>query len=483
MGDIMNNDLKYIKSKIGTSFDVKFRDLDTILGKATLVFIDDLSSAQYISQYVILPLRGHESLIKTNSESYTVQDVIEKVLDLSMTSIAKDVDDAIMHVLSGDPVVVFDNHKEILVTECKNFPRRGVGIPETESVLKGPREGFNELIVDNVALIRRRVKNPNLIFETVIVGEESQTAVAVAYIKGIAPEGLINEVKKTIQKLDLRFILDTNYIEANLKKQKSFFDTVGYTEKPDEISAKLIEGRVGVIVDGTPFVITVPYFFIENFQMPDDYYLNKYYTNFNRVLRWFAFFMATFMPALYVAVVTYHFSMIPSLFIFRLAVSRAGVPFPTFLEVMIMMIAFQLVKEAGLRMPNPIGSAMSIVAGLILGEAAVSAGIASRITIIIVAISTLSYFLVPKLYGAISFWSFVLVIFAALFGLPGCLIGSTILLTQLAELETSGYSFLFPVGSLEEFKFKDVIIRGSLNRISKKIIGSGKSNDIKEKKN
>lgn len=473
------NNLEYIKQKIGKSFDVKIRDLDTILGSATLIFIDDLSSTQYISQYVIQPLRGHESLINTKQSNYTVKDVVEKVLDLSATGIAKDVDDAITHILSGDPIVIFKDHKEILFAECKNFPRRSVGIPETESVLKGPREGFNELIVDNVALIRRRVKNPELVFETVVVGEQSQTAVAITYINGIAPEYLIDEVKNTVKKLDLRFILDTNYIEAKLKKQKSFFDTVGYTEKPDEISAKLMEGRVGVIVDGTPFVITVPYFFLENFQMPDDYYMNRYYTNFNRLLRWLSFFIATFLPAIYVAIITYHFSMIPSLFIFRLAVSRAGVPFPTLIEVVVMMLAFQLVKEAGLRMPHPIGGAMSIVAGLILGEAAVSAGIASRITIIVVAISTVSYFLVPKLYGPMSFWSFIMVICASTFGLPGCFIGTMVLLIQLAELETGGYPFLFPVGSLSEYKFKDIILRGKLDRISNKIIGRGKEHGAK----
>ena len=144
----------------------------------------------------------------------------------------------------------------------------------------------------------------------------------------------------------MRFVLDSNYIEVNLKQQRSFFDTVGYTEKPDEVAAKIFEGRIGILVDGTPFVITVPYFFLENFQMPDDYYLNRYYTNFNRILRWFAFFIASFLPGIYVAITTYHFSMIPSLFVFRLAVARAGVPLPTVVEVSIMMIAFQLIKEA-----------------------------------------------------------------------------------------------------------------------------------------
>lgn len=460
--------LKKIKDKFEGCFDVKYRDIKTILGDATLIFIDDLCNGTWLMEYTILPLRGFGKLKDSNIT--TPQDLLDKVLDMNMTGIAKDVDDAINHVLQGDAILVYDKFEEIIYCEAKNFPRRGISIPETEAVLKGPKEGFNELIVDNVALIRRKLKNPNLKFETVILGEESNTAVAITYIKGIAPDELVNSVKEKIKGLDLRFILDTNYIESNLKDQKSFFDTVGYTEKPDEVAAKLVEGRVGVIVDGTPFVITVPYFFIENFQMPDDYYLNRYYTNFNRILRWIAFFIASFLPGLYIAIITYHFSMIPSLFIFRLAVSRAGVPIPTFLEVLIMMFAFQFIKEAGLRLPHPIGSAMSIVSALILGDAAVGAGIASRITIIVIALSTLSYFLIPKIHGALSFWSIIIALSSTAFGLPGFFAASLIFITQICELDSVGYPFLFPMGSVEQYSFKDILFRGKLDRISRKII-------------
>lgn len=470
------DNLSYVKERFEGCFDVKYRDVKTILGDGTLVFIDDLCNGQWMMEYLILPLRGFGGLQNTSIKS--PNDLLEKVLDISATGMAKDVDDALMHVLSGDVILILNDFNEIIFCEVKNFPRRGIGIPETEAVLKGPREGFNELIVDNVALIRRRVKNPDLKFETVIVGEQSQTAVAITYIKGIAPDDLVNKVKDTLKKLDLRFVLDSNYIEVNLKHQHSFFDTVGYTEKPDEVAAKIFEGRIGILVDGTPFVITVPYFFLENFQMPDDYYLNRYYTNFNRILRWIAFFIASFLPGFYVSIITYHFSMIPSLFVFRLAVSRAGVPFPTVVEVLIMMLAFQLIKEAGLRLPQPIGGAMSIVSALILGDAAVGAGIASRITIIVVAISTLSYFLIPKLYGAVSFWSIVIMLSSALLGIPGFLCASLIYVIQIAELESVGYQFLFPLGSLSEYRFKDVFFRGKLDRISRKIIGTGgKKND------
>lgn len=460
--------LDYVKQRFEGCFDVKYREVKTIIGNATLVFIDDLCNNQWMMEYMILPLRGFGEL--KGSKVSNPQDLLDKVLDMSMTGMAKDVDDALTHVLSGDVILIYDNFDDIIFCEVKNFTRRGVGIPETEAVLKGPREGFNELIVDNVALIRRRIKNPDLKFEAVIVGKESQTAVAITYLKGIAPEELVNSIKEKIKSLDLRFILDSNYIEAQFKKENSFFDTVGYTEKPDEVAAKILEGRVGVIVDGTPFVITLPYFFLENFQMPDDYYINRYYTNFNRVLRWVAFLIAAFLPGLYVAIITYHFSMIPTLFIFRLAVSRAGVPLPTFIEVILMMLAFQLIKEAGLRLPHPIGGAMSIVSALILGDAAVGAGISSRITIIVVAVSTLSYFLIPKLYGAVSFWSIIMVLFSSVLGIPGFVAGALIFITQIAELETVGYPFLFPLGSISEYRYKDILFRGKLTRISRKII-------------
>lgn len=471
----MKKDIEYVKKRFEGAFDVKYREIMTSLGLCTLVFIDDLCSTQFISEYIVTPLG------KKDYKCLSVEEVIPNVLGINSANYAKDVEDSILHILSGDVVLIFNDYEKIIYCEVKGFVRRGVGIPVTESVVKGPREGFTELFVDNVSLIRRRIKNSDLKFEPVYVGNKSQTAVCISYIKGIAPDYLIDYVKETVSKLDLKFILDTNYIEDALRNKKTVFDTVGYTEKPDEVAAKILEGRVAILVDGTPFVITVPYFFLENFQAPDDYYLNKYFVNFTRVIRWVAFFLATFMPGLYVAILTHHFALIPSLFVFRLAVSRAGVPLPTIVEVVLMMLAFQLIKEAGLRLPQPIGGAMSIVAGLILGDAVVGAGIASRITIIIVAISTLSYFLTPKLYGAMSIWSLIVTVVSAMFGLPGFFIISLILIAKLADLNTGGYSYLFPLGSVDTYKFKDIIFRGDLRNISQHVIEKG-GEDNNEKK-
>ena len=476
----MKSNLEIVKERFKDSFDVKFREINGPLGKTTLVFIDNLCSTQFISDYIVTPMENKKIVCKN------MEDIIANVLEINIADFVADktsIEDAMLHIVSGDIVIFTEGYEEMLYCEVKGFVRIGVGVPLTESVVKGPREGFNELFVDNIALIRRRIKNPDLKFEPIYVGEKSQTVVCVAYIKGVAPDNLINYIKGTIKNMDTEFVLDSNYIESELRGKDSVFDTIGYTEKPDEVASKMMEGRVAVLVDGTPFVITAPYFFIENFQAPDDYYLNKTFSNFTRIIRWMAFVFATFVPGMYVAIITHHASLIPSLFLFRLAVSRAGVPLPTVLEVLIMIFAFQIIKEAGLRLPQPIGGAMSIVAALILGDAAVGAGIASRITIIVVALSTLSYFLVPKLYGPLSIWSIIFVLVAGFYGLPAVFICFLIFLTTLADLKSTGYSYLFPVGSLDTFKFKDVLRRGRLSRISKKIIGEGKQYDKEWKKN
>ena len=460
----MKKNINYIKKKFKNAFDVKYREVNTGIGMCTLVFIDDLCSTQFISEYIVTPLKDK------NIECTNTDQVLTNVLDINIANYAKDIEDSVLHILSGDIVLFFDDFDKIIYCEVKGFVRRGISIPLTESVLKGPREGFTELFVDNVSLIRRKIKNSNLKFEPIYVGEDSNTVVCLSYIEGIAPEHLINNVRNKISKLDINFILDTNYIEDELRQKKSSFDTTGYTEKPDEAASKILEGRVAVLVDGTPFVITVPFFFLENFQAPDDYYVNRYFANFTRSLRWLAFIFAVFLPGIYIAIIAYHFSLIPTLFIFRMAVARAGVPLPTVVEVIIMMFAFQLIKEAGLRLPQPIGGAMSIVAALILGDAVVAAGIASRITVIVVAASTLSYFLIPKLYGAMTIYSLLIVIASSIFGLPGFIISSLLMITSIADLKTCGYSFLFPLGSCEAYRFKDVLFRGELKKISSKII-------------
>lgn len=468
----MSEYVKFIKDKLNKSFDVKYREINTDCGIVHVVFIDDLCDSKFISEYIVSPITINRNFI------LNMDNIKSQVLEANSLGDVKDFNTALTHLLSGDVLVILEDSNEVIYCEAKGFSKRTVTTPLTDNVIKGPREGFNETFVDNVALIRRRIKNPDLKFENFTLGKKSNTVVVMAYIENVAQTALIERIRNKLKNMQIDFVLDGNYIEEQFKEKRTFFDTIGYSEKPDIVASKILEGRVGIIVDGTPFVVTMPHFFIENFQMPDDYYVNKYYSNTARVLREISFLISIFLPGLYIAITTYHFSLIPSVFVFRLAVSRAGVPFPSVLEIYLMMFFFQILREAGIRLPQPIGQAMSIVGALILGDAAVGAGLTSQIAIIVVALSSISSFLVPKLYPVISVWSPVMVLFGALLGLPGFYIIMLTFISHVASLETVGYPYMYPLGTTKEFKFRDILLRGQLNDISKNI--GEDENDEKE---
>lgn len=451
--------LDYVREKFEGNVDVKYRVIQCQNGDITLIFIDNLCDSKFISEYIVAPILINKDNIKN------ISDITNNSLFAFSIGDVKNDADMLLHILSGDVVIISDFFEAIIFCEAKGYVRRSVAIPITENVVKGPREGFTEAFVDNISLIRRKIKNPNLKFEAVFLGQQSETVVVISYLKDTAPNDLVEDVKAKVKDIDMEFLLDTNYIEDKLRSKRTVFDTVGYSEKADIIASELLHGKVAVIVDGTPFVLTAPYFFYENFQAADDYYLNKYFVNTIRILRWIGFAIAVFLPGIYVALTTYHFSLIPSTFVFRLSLSRAGVPFPTVVELYMMMFFFQILREAGVRLPQPVGQAMSIVGALILGESAVGAGLASEITIIIVALSSISAFLVPKLYGPISIWSVIVVLFSALCGLPGFFVGFFIFISHVGSLETIGYPYISPVRTLRNIKSDDTVFRGELDKI------------------
>lgn len=460
----MENFLNDIKNQFSDSFDVKYRTINVSNLKAHLIYIDNMCNSNYISEFIIQPLMSYNKNIEA------IDTIIESVLHSNNVGIVSNSKEAIMQILKGSVVIVVDSFDKAIYCEAIGAAKRKVAIPETEAVLKGPREGFNDSIVDNISLLRRRVNNQNLKFENFVMGEKSNTTVVLAYIKDTVDEKVLNYVKERINNVKYDYIMDINYLESVLKEKNTLFDVIGHSEKPDKVASNLLEGKVAILVEGSPNVATVPYFFVENFQTSDDYYINRYYANFSRGIRWVAFMMATFLSAIYIAISTYHFSLIPIVFVFRLAVSRSGVPFPTFLEVLLMFLFFQLIKEAGIRLPQPIGQAMSIVGALILGDAAVGAGITSQSTVLIVALSSICYFLIPKLYGGITIWSLVLIFFGTCNGLPGFYIGFFMLVTHLSSLKTCQYPYIHPLISYKKLKLKDTVFRKKLSTISRGIL-------------
>ncbi|MDD7794820.1 spore germination protein [Clostridium sp. 'White wine YQ'] len=465
MDNIKVND---IKNRLANIYDIKYREIRNDKGNITLIYVDSLCDAKFISEYVIAPMMRHT--LACND----IEKIKKEVIVATTVNDINSLDHAIDLILSAHAVIVFSYLNKAIYCEAKGFVKRAIDIPITETVIKGPREGFTENIQDNISAIRRRIKTQDLKIENMKIGKYSKTEIAMIYIQGSAPDNLINYVRGKINNIIEAYgensVLSENNIEEELRCKGTAFDTIGYTEKPDIVSSKIMEGRVAILTDGTSFAITAPYFFIENFQTTDDYTLNKFSANLGRILRWFSFLLATLIPGLYLSLITYHFKMVPTIFLFRIAIFRAGVPVPTVVELVYMIVFFQIIREAGVRLPQPIGPTLSIVGALILGDAAVNSGLASQVTVVVVAITAIASYLIPSMQAGVFMWNLVIIGFSSLLGLPGFYMGVTVFISHLASLTSCGYPYLYPLGTLKRLKYKDVIFRGDLKNISSDIL-------------
>lgn len=346
-------------------------------------------------------------------------------------------------VLIGDTILLVDGLATAYILGTKGWEKRAIIEPQTESVVRGPREGFIESYKTNTSLIRRKIKNEKLKIEEIIVGRKTKTNVAILYIDGVADPTVLKKVRYRIGALKVDSILESGYIEQYIEDAPfSPFATIGYTEKPDVVAGKLLEGRVAIVVDGTPFVLTVPYLFIEAFQTSEDYYNRAMYASFARLLRIFGYFAAVFGPSLYIALTTFHQELIPTTLLFTIANARAGTPFPAFIEALIMVFAFELLREAGIRLPRAVGQAVSIVGALIMGESAVQAGIVGAPMVIVVAATAVSGFMIPNHNDSISVIRLLMMALAAFAGFYGLAIGFLFVLTHLASLSSFGVPYL-----------------------------------------
>lgn len=457
------NWLDYIKESLYNNSSIIYRELKVDKGIINIVYDNEACDRHIISQFIISP-------ITTTTKSFDNIDTIKReIIETSSVIDIESKEKAVEHILSGEVVIIFGFLNKAVACHAQYFSKRAIEVPSAETVIKGPRAGFNESIDDNISAIKKIIKDPNLKFENIIMGEKSKTKVVITYINGSTPPHLLDYIKEKLKNVTTDYLIYGNYIEEELKCKLTPFDTIGYTEKPDTAAIDLAEGKILIIVDGTPFVISAPFFFIENFHTTDDYTTNKFMSNFGVLLRWGAFILSTLVPGLYVALFTHHFNLIPYTFIFRVASSRAGVPFPMIIEVIVMIIFFQILREAGVRLPQPIGPTLSIVGALILGDAAVKSGLTSNVTVLIVAITSIASFLVPKVSQGIFTWNFVILFFSTLLGLPGFYIAFILFCSHLAGLTSCGYPYLYPLGTLGNFKYKDILLTGELDKINQYI--------------
>lgn len=440
--------------------------------KLAVVWIDGLVDKNLIQEHVIkaLMIFARNRAIFHTAENFLEQ-VKESLITVADLKESDNFGEAVLAVLSGDTVLFIDKAEKNLIISSRGWEKRGIQEPSTEAVIHGPKDGFTETFRVNVAQVRRRIKDPNLKVKTIRLGRHTRTDVAILFIQGIANPKIVEEFLKRLDKVDVEGILDAGYLEQYIEDSwVSPFPLFRRTERPDVATAALLEGCVVLITDNTPYALIAPVTFWSLFHSAEDYYERWQIAALIRHLRFIAIFTATSAPAFYVAFVSYHPGLLPTDLALSIGATREGVPFSATIEALIMMIALELLREAGVRLPGPIGQTIGIVGGLIIGEAAVRAGIVSPIMVIIIAVNAISSFAIPSYSVAIGFrlLTFIFLILSSIAGLYGITIGYIWLTLYLSTLKSFGANYLDPFVNLDPEKMEDLIVRFPLRYMTKR---------------
>ncbi|MCM1990048.1 spore germination protein [Oceanirhabdus seepicola] len=476
----LDENLKYIKDTLVDNYDFVYREFYADKWKVALVYIDGMSDKVVLNDYVMEPLMlAYRHKIETQGE------LISKVLALTDLRPVDKLKDGINAALAGECLMLIDGMDKVYVLATRAWPARGVSEPSGETVVRGSREGFTETIRFNTALVRRRIRDTRYRAKPKMIGTRSKTDIAILYIEDIADKNLVIEVEKRLDEIQIDAIQDSGYIEQMIEDNKlSPFPQVQSTERPDVVAAAIYEGRVAILVDNSPFALIVPGSLPALFQSPDDYNQRWMHSSLIRILRVFAMIAALTAPALYIATTAFHTNILPTKLAYSIAASREGVPFPAFVEALIMEISMALLIEAILKLPKAIGSTIGIVGGLVVGQAAVSAGIVSPIMIIIVGLTAVTTFLTPN-YGVVSAFRairIILIILASVLGLYGVAMGMIYVIIHLLKLTSFGTPYLAPFANPTRSELKDMIMRYPLKSFIKRPSFLNPNDKIRQKK-
>lgn len=461
--DSLQKNVEFISKVLGHNADFVKRSF--LLGQeqplaAALIYMDGLINPAILDGQIMKPLL--EPLLKESSGP-TLLKLLNNGGLISRAEMRQfsTFDDVIAMVLTGEVILLVDGFPQAIIISCKGYKMRSIPEPVIENSVRGPREAFIESVSVNISLLRKRLASPNLVVKNMKVGKISSTNVAIAFLKGVASDGLVEEVQYRLNRIELDIVLESGYIEQFIQDHPySPFPQVIVTERPDKVVGCLAEGRVAILTDNTPLVIVVPGEFLSLLQASEDYYHNFYFSTFTRWLRYAAFLAALVLPSLYIAITNFHQEMIPTTLLISMSAARQGVPFPAFLEALIMEVAFETLREAGIRLPAPVGQAVSIVGALIIGQAAVQANIVSPLMIIVVAFTGIATFTIPQFSLGITvrMLRFPLMLSAVFLGLFGVIVFMLALLLHLCSLRSFGVPYLTPFSPLNLQGLKDTLI-------------------------
>ncbi len=430
---------------------VAYKDIN-----AVAMFIDGSVDKQFLISGVMRPLQNEDIVPKGNIAEFAAENLVGYVQTKTETDKQKIVE----AMLNGFCVVIFENCETAILADSTKWIVRIPSEPPTSAVMNGPREGFIEDIITNCSLLRKRLKNPDFIMKKLTIGRYTQTQVRVCYITSIADPKVVKMVIDKLNKIDIDGIVDSNYINEFLQNRRhTIFKQIGVSEKPDIVAAKLLEGRVAIVVDGSPMVLTIPFCLLEDLQSSNDYYITSGRATILRFLRIISLVVAILLPGMYVSLMVYHYNIIPIKFLISIANSIQGIPLPPFLEVLFIIFLFEVLYEASLRMPRYMGLALSVVGALILGDTAVKAGLVSPPAVMIVALTGVMSYTVPEQAQQVSFLRLVFTIIGGMLGLFGMILGSMFLIAYLCNMDSYNTPYLSPFAPYNKNDQKDGIMK------------------------
>ncbi|WP_420833072.1 spore germination protein [Shimazuella soli] len=467
MSASIDANIRHVKETTGESQDIVIREFRFGAEQklaACLFYTEGLTDTNALQQFVLEPLMVF--LKEKDWTDYRIPPEVwfpfieRSLLPIGGVSQIENFEELFTFMLSGEVIFLMQGSKKGYRVSLKSWKDRGV--PEAEGVVRGPRETFSETMRTNTALLRRKINNPRLRLEGKTIGKITKTQLSIMFIDGLVDDNVLNEVRKRLDRIDIDGILESGYIEELIQDEVySPFPTIHHTEKPDVVAAALLEGRVAIIVDGTPIVLIVPALFNQFFQAAEDYYERSLISSLIRILRFICLFISLLAPAVYIAVTTFHQEMLPTPLLVNLMVQREAVPFPAFVEAFMMELMFEILREAGVRLPKAVGQTVSFVGALVVGQAAVEAGIVSAGMVIVVAITAISSFVIPayNMSIALRILRFILMMIAAGFGLYGVMLGIIVIVLHLCSIRSFGIPYMTPYGPYISSEFKDSVVR------------------------
>lgn len=463
----LEKNLENIRRITGKSSDLLENPIIINGVKCNLICYEGMISTSTITELILHPLMDID-IGQDHAPEALLSHVKNHMLMTIDRGFSEDYGDLIRRAMSGFAILLIDGVAEACAFGVQGYAVRGIDEPNGEGNVKGAHEGFVEVVRTNMSLVRRRMKSPLLRFELFPISDCSNTDVIVCYMADRVPKETVESIKKRLKSIKLETILGSGYIEPFLDNSKlSLFSGVSVTERPDSFCGKLLEGRVGIMIDGTPYAIIVPYLFIENFQTMDDYNMRPYYAAFIRIIKFAAFLLAIFLPGIYVAAATFHPEMFRYGLMLKLAEAEKDAPLPLMAEAIIVMLIYEVVREAGLRLPQNVGGAVSIVGGLIIGDAAVSGGLISNPLLVAVALAVTASFVVPNLNQPITLLRFVCVIVGGFWGLFGVSALAAVVLVNICSIESCGIPVTAPLSPFTLKSMRDVFVRLGFKTLEK----------------